>query len=356
MRSSQNTEILRKLDSSKSQPLATIPRLVCGDVRWRARDRSHDQGEDLHLDEPGSGDCYSELPRILLPRTWVNSGYPAPSLRPKLFYRCAARSLMASCLSAPVGENTSWQKEENFSVSAEQNKALIRRLYEVQEDLGRGKADIDALDEMMAPDFVSHSKLLPDQQSGREGYKQAVAQLLATTSNTRFLLEDQVAEADKVVTRFSVRAIHDRKELMGIAPTGREVSFKSIEIHRITGGKIAEYWALGTAGLKLRGQRLEQEIRERERIEQELQVARRIQAASLPEEVPTLEGWQISPYYQPAREVGGDFYDFHLLSEGRLGLAVGDATGKGVPAALVMSTTCGMLQLAAQALASSSPG
>jgi serine phosphatase RsbU (regulator of sigma subunit) len=104
------------------------------------------------------------------------------------------------------------------------------------------------------------------------------------------------------------------------------------------------------------GQRLEQEERERERIDQELQVARRIQHASLPKEVPTLEGWQISPYYQPAREVGGDFYDFHFLSEGRLGLVVGDATGKGVPAALVMSTTCGMLQLAARALDSPSPG
>jgi serine phosphatase RsbU (regulator of sigma subunit) len=93
-----------------------------------------------------------------------------------------------------------------------------------------------------------------------------------------------------------------------------------------------------------------------ERVEQELRVARRIQQASLPKEVPQLEGWQIFPLYQPAREVGGDFYDFHLLSEGRLGLAVGDATGKGVPAALVMTTTCGKLQLAAQALDSSSPG
>jgi hypothetical protein len=148
-------------------------------------------------------------------------------------------------------------------------------------------------------------------------------------SNVRFLVEDQVAEGDKVVSRLTVHATHDRKELMGIAPTGREVSFKSIEIHRISGGKITEYWALGTAGLKLRGQRLEQEIRERERIEQELQVARRIQHASLPKEVPTLEGWQIAPYYQPAREVGGDFYDFYLLSDGRVGLVVGDATGKG---------------------------
>jgi serine phosphatase RsbU (regulator of sigma subunit) len=84
-------------------------------------------------------------------------------------------------------------------------------------------------------------------------------------------------------------------------------------------------------------------------------VARSIQHASLPKGVPQLEGWQISPFYKPAREVGGDFYDFHLLSEERLGVVVGDATGKGVPAALVMSTTCGMLQLAARALDSSSP-
>ena len=49
--------------------------------------------------------------------------------------------------------------------------------------------------------------------------------------------------------------------------------------------------------------------------------------------MPKLEGWQISPYYQPAREVGGDFYDFHSSLRIRLGLVVGDATGKGVPAA-----------------------
>src|SRR5918997_1885205 len=84
-------------------------------------------------------------------------------------------------------------------------------------------------------------------------------------------------------------------------------------------------------------------------MEQELQFARRIQQASLPKEVPELEGWEISPYYRPAREVGGDFYDFLELEDSRLGLVVGDATGKGVPAALVMSTTCGMLRAVAQA-------
>ena len=85
--------------------------------------------------------------------------------------------------------------------------------------------------------------------------------------------------------------------------------------------------AEGTGLLELVEQPLEQE--ERERIEQELRVARSIQQASLPKEVPELEDWQISPYYRPAREVGGDFYDFHLLPEGRLGVVVGDATGKG---------------------------
>ncbi len=104
------------------------------------------------------------------------------------------------------------------------------------------------------------------------------------------------------------------------------------------------------------GDMLVQEIRERELLEQELEVARSIQQASLPKEVPTLEGWEIAPFYQPAREVGGDFYDFLELKDGRLGIVVGDATGKGVPAALVMASARSMLRAVAQALGSSSPG
>jgi serine phosphatase RsbU (regulator of sigma subunit) len=107
--------------------------------------------------------------------------------------------------------------------------------------------------------------------------------------------------------------------------------------------------------LKLRGQLLEQERIERERIEHELRVARTIQQASLPREVPQLEGWQIYPLYRPAREVGGDFYEFFELDEGRVGFAVGDATGKGVPAAFVMSATCALLGGVATA-SGSSPG
>jgi serine phosphatase RsbU (regulator of sigma subunit)/predicted ester cyclase len=247
----------------------------------------------------------------------------------------------------------SWKEKEELPVSAEEkNKALVRRFLEAH----AGKADLDALDQMLAPDFVSHHKRLPGQQPGREGYKWATAQYSAAFSNSRLVVEEQVAEGDTVVSRFIVHATHDGRDILGVAPTGREVAYKAIAIHRISGGKITEEWTLATTAPKLMGQRLEQERIERERIEQELLVARRIQQASLPKEVPTLEGWHIAPYYQPAREVGGDFYDFHLLSEGRLGVVVGDATGKGVPAALVMSTTCGMLQAVSQALDSSSPG
>ncbi len=243
-------------------------------------------------------------------------------------------------------------------MSAEQNKALVRRFFEAQEDVSRGKADLDALDKLLAHDFVSHLKLLPGQQPGREGYKRAVGELNATGSNTRFHIEDQVAGEDKVVTRFIVHTTHDRGELMGVAPSGREETYKSITIHRISGGKIAEEWGLGTTGPKLIRQRLEQEIEqeriERERIEQELEVARSIQQASLPEDVPDLEGWEITSHYQPAREVGGDFYDFFELPNGRLGIVVGDATGKGVPAALVMANARSMLRAVAQAF--NSPG
>jgi serine phosphatase RsbU (regulator of sigma subunit)/predicted ester cyclase len=182
----------------------------------------------------------------------------------------------------------------------------------------------------------------------REGYLRGVAEEDATFSITRFTIEDQIAEGEKVVTRYRSRSVHDRGEFMGVAPTGKEVEVTGTIVHRISGGKIEEEWGEGTGGLELMERLVEQERIERERVEQELRVARRIQHASLPETVPSLAGWEISPLYRPAREVGGDFFDFLELEDGRLGLVVGDATGKGVPAALVMSTTCGMLRSVAQ--------
>jgi serine phosphatase RsbU (regulator of sigma subunit)/predicted ester cyclase len=233
-------------------------------------------------------------------------------------------------------------------VSVQQNKAMVRRFMEAQ-----ANAELDTLEELLAPDFVDHS-LQPDQDPGREGYIRSVAEEPAIFSKVHANIEDQAAEGDKVISRLTISRIHDRGEFLGLAPTGMEIRTSAIVIHRIEGGKIVEEWSESTGYLEALRQRLEQERIERERAEQELQVARSIQQASLPKEVPQLEGWHIAPFYRPAREVGGDFYDFFGLEDGRLGIVVGDATGHGVPAALVMASARSMLRAVAQA--SNSPG
>ena len=92
------------------------------------------------------------------------------------------------------------------------------------------------------------------------------------------------------------------------------------------------------------------EARTRERFEQELEVARLIQKNFLPRELPELSGWHVAAYYQPAREVGGDFYDVIPLADGEVGFVIGDVTDKGVPAALVMAATRSVLRAFAQRL------
>ena len=160
-------------------------------------------------------------------------------------------------------------------MSAEENMALVRRFWEA-----RAKGDLEAMDAMMAPNFVTHTKLLPDQQPGREGEKWAIAQISAAFSNRSVVVEDQIVQGDKVVSRCIVHLTHDRGKLMGVAPSGRELTWMPIVIHRIKGGKITEQWSGSSALSELRGVRLEQQERERERAEHELRVARRIQQAS----------------------------------------------------------------------------
>ncbi len=94
------------------------------------------------------------------------------------------------------------------------------------------------------------------------------------------------------------------------------------------------------------------EARERERMEQELRVARVIQETLLPKELPEMDDWQLEALWKPAREVSGDFYDFVEFPDGRLAIITGDVTGKGVPAALVMATTRTILRAAAERLIS----
>ena len=90
------------------------------------------------------------------------------------------------------------------------------------------------------------------------------------------------------------------------------------------------------------------QARENERIQHELRVAQLIQKTLLPKDLPALPGWKVNAYYQAARQVGGDFYDFIYLDDGRVGLVIGDVTDKGVPAALLMATTRSVLRAVAQ--------
>jgi serine phosphatase RsbU (regulator of sigma subunit)/anti-sigma regulatory factor (Ser/Thr protein kinase) len=96
----------------------------------------------------------------------------------------------------------------------------------------------------------------------------------------------------------------------------------------------------------------QQEARERERMEQELRVARVIQQTLLPKQIPDLQGWHLAAHWQPARAVSGDFYDFFEYPDGKLGVVTGDVTDKGVPAALVMATTRSILRSASERLES----
>jgi steroid delta-isomerase-like uncharacterized protein len=222
--------------------------------------------------------------------------------------------------------------------SAEENKAIFRRYAE---EVGN-QHNFEIVDQIFER-YIAHQ---PDGSTlvrGPQDVKRFQGEYHSAFPDFHINIEDQIAEGDKVVSHYTIRGTH-QGDFRGMAPSGKEIEIKGVTTFRFSPeGKVVETW-----------DSYDQLSLMRQSTEQELRLARSIQRASLPKEVPTLEGWQISPFYRPAREVGGDFYDFHPLSEGRLGLVVGDATGKGVPAALVMSTTCGMLRLAAQS--SSSPG
>jgi predicted ester cyclase len=216
----------------------------------------------------------------------------------------------------------------------EENKALSRR---VAEAINRG--DLEAFDELFAPDLAQE-------------YKRDLAEIKRAFPDYHGADEFQIAEGDLVAGRLVFHGTH-QGEFMGLAPTGEQWTFEGLSVVRVKDGKIVEDWVEINLEDKWQ-QRLDQELRERELLEQELRVARGIQQASLPKEAPALEGWQFTPYYQPAREVGGDFYDFFELPDERLGIVVGDATSKGVPAALVMASARSMLRAVARA--SNPPG
>jgi len=120
---------------------------------------------------------------------------------------------------------------------SEQNKALIRRwIEEVQ------KGNLDVMDEVLASDFVDHS-LLPGQRPDRQGYKQGLSEDRDAFQNLKITVEDQIAEGDKVMTRYRWRGTHNRGRFLDVPPTGRDIEATAIVVHRIVGGKVKEEWS-----------------------------------------------------------------------------------------------------------------
>jgi sigma-B regulation protein RsbU (phosphoserine phosphatase) len=105
----------------------------------------------------------------------------------------------------------------------------------------------------------------------------------------------------------------------------------------------------GQAAVAIERAGLQRQVAERRALDQELAIGRRIQISLMPRRFPSIPGWEIASAYEPAREVGGDFYDvFRLRDQGNcIGLVVADVTGKGIPAAILMADSRGLIHAAA---------
>jgi predicted SnoaL-like aldol condensation-catalyzing enzyme len=129
------------------------------------------------------------------------------------------------------------RRTEEISVSAEGSKAVARRWFEDLFNAG----NLEVADEIIAPNHVNHDPTLPDIAPGPEGQKQIVNLYRGAFTNAHISVEEQLAEGDRVVTRWTSSGTH-QGELMGVAPTGNQVTVTGITINRVSGGKIAESW------------------------------------------------------------------------------------------------------------------
>lgn len=121
---------------------------------------------------------------------------------------------------------------------SEENKALARRFYE---ELVNAQ-NLDAAEQFVAPDFIEHLPMPPGTPPGLEGFKVFMGAYFQAFPDLRLNVEWMVAEGDMVVTHLTVRGTH-KGELMGIPPTGKEVTVTLTDANRISGGKFVEHWA-----------------------------------------------------------------------------------------------------------------
>lgn len=117
-----------------------------------------------------------------------------------------------------------------------QNKAIVRRFAEASV-----ASDQTAFQEMLSPDFVAHLATGPQ---NREVFLKHNQGFSIAFSDRQFIVNDQVAEGDKVVTLATWRGTHSAGDFQGLAPTGKQIAISAILIERIKDGKIEEHWSL----------------------------------------------------------------------------------------------------------------
>lgn len=120
---------------------------------------------------------------------------------------------------------------------AEANKALVRRWFAELD-----QRHFDAVETFLAGDYVDHSPAIPDMPPGREGVMESNRLLAAAFTDVTHIIEDQVAEGDKVMTRLTVRGTFTGP-FLGYPPTGGVVEIGGTAVHRIADGKLVEHWA-----------------------------------------------------------------------------------------------------------------
>jgi len=121
-------------------------------------------------------------------------------------------------------------------VSADTNKEIVRRL-----GVEPWEGNLGVIDELVASNYVGHDPAQPDMQ-GPEGIKEFITGYLAGFPDGRITIDGQLAEGDMVATRWTGRGTH-KGELMGIPPTGKQVTVSGITISHVKNGKVVEEWS-----------------------------------------------------------------------------------------------------------------
>ncbi len=232
---------------------------------------------------------------------------------------------------------------------------FIQRIQQIRP--GRTKKEVQAVEQAGTPGAVSRPRKIEALPLDMAPNDPLVAYFLSAPGAVEIEKLNLDSPALKVLKATGVQVVIplvSQGELVGLLNLGPRMSEQDYSTDdRTLLNDLATQAAPALRVAQLVREKQAQDL-ERERIEQELRVARLIQQTLLPKEQPELSGWHISRYYQPARAVGGDFYDFLYFDDGRLGIVIGDVTDKGVPAALVMATTRSILRSTAHT--SISPG